>query len=40
MRFIALDTLQPNWFAVCIDTHFYFGKIKIQRAVFESFSPQ
>src|SRR5215471_5160371 len=40
MRFIVLDTLQSNWLAVCIDPDFYLREIKLQRAVFESFSPQ
>jgi hypothetical protein len=40
MRFIVLDALQSHRFAVCIDPNFYLWKIKIQRAVFESFSPQ
>ena len=40
MRFIVLDTLQSDWFAVCIDPDFYLWKIELQRAVFESFSPQ
>ena len=40
MRFIVLDALQSNWFAVRIDRDFYLWKIKLQRAVFESFSPQ
>ena len=40
MRFIVLDTLESDWFALFIEPDFYFWKIKIQRAVFESFSPQ
>src|SRR6478752_4423199 len=40
MRFIVLDALQSNWFALRIDRDFYLWKIKLQRAVFESFSPQ
>ena len=40
MRFIVLDTLQSNWFALFIETDFYFWKIKVQRAVFESFPTQ
>src|SRR2546423_13754954 len=40
MRFIVLDALKSYRFALCIDPDFYLSKIKIQRAVFESFSPQ
>jgi hypothetical protein len=40
MRFIVLDTLQSYWFTVWIETDFYLWKIKVKRAVFESFSPQ
>src|SRR5512132_4407838 len=40
MRFIVLNALQSYWFALCIDPDFYLWKIKVQRAVFESFSPQ
>ena len=40
MRFIVLNTLQSCGLAVCIDPDFYLWKIKVQRAVFESFSPQ
>src|SRR5215467_11676291 len=40
MRFIVLDALQSYGFAVCVDPDFYFWKIKVQRAVFESFSSQ
>src|SRR6476619_1652529 len=38
MRFIVLDALQSNWFAMCINRDFYLWKIKLQRAVFESLS--
>ena len=38
--FIVLNTFQSNGFSVRIDPDFYFWKIKLQRAVFESFSTQ
>src|SRR5262245_28152360 len=40
MRFIVLDALKTYWFALLVDPDFYLWKIKVQRAVFESFSPQ
>src|SRR5947199_868453 len=40
MRFVVLDTFQSYGFAVRIDADFYLWRIKVKRAVFESFSPQ
>src|SRR6266513_4522959 len=40
MRFVVLDPLQTNWPAVCINMHFYFRKIEIERAMLESLAAQ
>src|SRR5258708_29932836 len=40
VRFVVLNALKPNWFAVLIDKNFHFRKIEIERSVLEPFSTE
>ena len=40
MRFVILDALEPNRFAVFIEIHFHFREIEVERAMLESFAAQ
>src|SRR6266496_3470195 len=40
MGFIILDSLEFHGIAVVIEPHFYFRKIKVERAMLESLLPQ